>query len=251
MAKNPILSPYITRITAVNDNVISVESSYEEILAKIQEVPITSGSLRATLPEANFGRPEGITRPQWSILFKHKDKRDLSTFLHFGDDKILLTVNAISDDNLFPTYPHSVVYKLYETLPDDIEEKDNVYVVREVLPQLTETVELVPYDQEEEDVLVLKIPDSVSVESPITKRSTELKTYDDLITSDARLKKEIEDKFISGSQKPIDINIEYSRYENFINFSSAEKRLKNFKYKISQLDGYIQESSSLVSVTNS
>ena len=33
-----------------------------------------------------------------------------------------------------------------------------------------------------------------------------LKTYDDLITSDARLKKEIEDKFISGSQKPIDLN---------------------------------------------
>ena len=243
MAKNPILSPYVTRISAVNDNVISVERSYEEILAKIQEVPITEDTSRATLAEANFSK--------WSILFKHKDKRDLSTFLHFGDDKILLTVNATGDTNLFPNYPHSVIYKLYEPLPDDIEEKDNVFVVREILPQLTETVELLPYDQEEEDVLVLKIPDSVSVESPITKRSTELKTYDDLITSDARLKKEIEDKFISGSQKPIDLNVDYSNYENYINFSSAEKRLKNFKYKISLLDGYIQESASLVSVTNS
>ena len=57
--------------------------------------------------------------------------------------------------------------------------------------------------------------------------------------------------FINHKLVQIDLNIEYSRYENFINFSSAEKRLKNFKYKISQLDGYIQESSSLVSVTNS
>ena len=37
-----------------------------------------------------------------------------------GDDKMLLTVNAVGDDNLFPNYPHSVVYKLYESLPDDI-----------------------------------------------------------------------------------------------------------------------------------
>ena len=105
MAKNPILSPYITRITAVNNNVISVERSYEEVLAKLQEVPITADTSRATLAEANFSK--------WSILFKHKDKRDLSTFLHFGDDKMLLTVNATGDDNLFPNYPHSVVYKCY------------------------------------------------------------------------------------------------------------------------------------------
>mgnify|MGYP001496894390 CR=1 FL=1 len=45
MAKNPILSPYITRITAVNDNVISVERSYEEILAKREKIGIYRGSI--------------------------------------------------------------------------------------------------------------------------------------------------------------------------------------------------------------
>ena len=44
-----------------------------------------------------------------------------------------------------PTLPYSIVYKTYEPMPDDITEKDLVYVVREVLPPLTETVELVGY----------------------------------------------------------------------------------------------------------
>ena len=39
-------------------------------------------------------------------------------------------------------------------------------------------------------------------------------------------------------------------YDNFVNFSSAEKRLKNFKYKLQQIEGYTQESSSLVGVTS-
>ena len=131
---------------------------------------------------------------------------------------------------------------LSEPLPEDLEEKDNVYVVREILPQYTETVELVPYEQEE-DVLVLKIPDTPPDASPITKRATELKNYNQLVTTDAELKENIIDKFISGSDKPVELSIEYSQYENFINFSSAQKRLENFKYKIEQIESWIKPSS--------
>ena len=186
MSKNPTLSPYISRVTSVGSTGISLSKTWNEVLELIQSKEITAGTDTAKSANSTF--------TDWSIIYKHNDKRDLSTFLHFGDDKILLTVNSTTDDNLFPKYPHSVVYKLYEPLPDDVEVKDNVFVVREVLPPLTETVELVPYDQEDEDVLVLKVPDSTQVDSPITKRSTEFKTYDDLVTSDVRLKKEIEDE---------------------------------------------------------
>jgi hypothetical protein len=71
-------------------------------------------------------------------------------------------------------------------------------------------------------------------ESPINKRSISLKSYDDLVTSDAKLKKKIEDKFLI--ERPVELSVEYSNYENFINFSSAKKRLKNFKYKIEQIE---------------
>ena len=48
----------------------------------------------------------------------------------------------------------SIVIKLYEPLDSVIQEKENAYVVREILPQLTEEVELIPYEQEEEELTV-------------------------------------------------------------------------------------------------
>jgi hypothetical protein len=60
-------------------------------------------------------------------------------------------------------------------------------VVREVLPQKTEVVDLIPYDQEDEDLLILRNPDSANVDSPISKRSTDLKSFTDLVTTDRKL----------------------------------------------------------------
>ena len=160
------------------------------------------------------------------------NKRALNTYLHFGDDNILLSTNAVTDKVTVPEYPHSTVFKLYESLPDDIEEKDNVYIVQELLPELVEEVELIPYAQEEEDVTVLRTVESSQVSSPVSIRRTELKSYNDLITTDSKLQNEIVDKYLSGSNKPVELNVDYSNYENFINFSSAEKRLDNFKSKI-------------------
>ena len=46
----------------------------------------------------------------------------------------------------------------------------------------------------------------------------------------------------------IEINVDYSNYDNFIHFSSAQTRLENFYYKLSLLEQY-QFSSSLSSGT--
>jgi len=83
--------------------------------------------------------------------------------------------------------------------------------------------------------------------SPITKRTIPLKSYDDLVTNDNNLKKQIEDKYLVESSAKL--SIDYSNYENFINFSSAKSRLKNFKYKVQQIEEYTQESSSFVGST--
>ena len=83
--------------------------------------------------------------------------------------------------------------------------------------------------------------------SPITKRTIPLKSYDDLVTNDSNLKKQIEDKYLVKSST--NLSVDYSNYENFINFSSAESRLKNFKYKVKQIEEYTQESASFVGST--
>ena len=72
-----------------------------------------------------------------------------------------------------------------------------------------------------------------------------LKSFNDLVTTNKDLKNDILDKYLTGSQQPIELNADYSNYENFVNFSSAEKRLSNFKYKLQLIESYTAQSSSI------
>ena len=49
------------------------------------------------------------TFPSWSISYKQQDKRDLNTYLHFGDGKMVRVTNATKDNILFEKYPYSTV----------------------------------------------------------------------------------------------------------------------------------------------
>ena len=55
---------------------------------------------------------------------------------------------------------------MYEPIPTEINAKDKVYIVKEILPMLTETVELVSYDIEDNvndvrDIMVLRTMDTL------------------------------------------------------------------------------------------
>ena len=217
-----ILAPFVSKIKKINLqlNTIELEQSWDDFgkAVNLEERQI---------PESTFTDAK--------ISFKANEVRDLNNYVNFGEDNKILITNLKSDRELFVDSPYSLVLKLYKPLPDDIVEKDNLFIVTEVLPQLTETVELIPYEQEDENVNVLFTPDSVNVQSPISKRQIFSKNKQDLIGTDKRLQKEITDKFLTGSNKPVELNVDYSDYEEFINFSSAEKRLKNFKYKLEQI----------------
>mgnify|MGYP000863633078 CR=1 FL=1 len=45
----------------------------------------------------------------------------------------------------------------------------------------------------------------------------------------------LKNEFLSQSLDSVEINTDYSRYENFINFSSIEARLRNFKSKLENI----------------
>ena len=226
-------------------------SSIENVI-DLRKIRLTQSwnqfSERVNFPNGQMKNPGSLFNSV-TISYKINDILDLNTFLNFGDDNKILITNVKTDREVFNESPYSAVFKLYEPLPDDIEERSQMFVVREILPQLTETVELVPYAQEDEGVLVLKTPESVNVDSPITNRATELKSFNDLVTTKKSLKNEILDKFLTGSQQPVKLNAEYSNYENFVNFSSAEKRLSNFKYKLQLIENYTAQSSSKAAIT--
>jgi len=229
--------PFFGRITAVDGDVLTLDRTWNEYIDFYDAIPV-----KESLAFSAFD--------SWDIVHKFQDSRDLSTYLHLGDDRVALITNTREDKQTFKIYPYGTLLKLYEPLPEDIDESSNVYVVRELLPQKTEVVDLIPYEQEEEDLLVLRQPDLDNIDSPITNRSTDFKTYSDLITSDSKLQQKIINKYLSGSQKPVELNIDYSNYENFVNFSSAKKRLENFKYKLQQIESFTAESSSFAALND-
>ena len=229
-------APYTSQITSIIDDKIGVRINWDDYVA------------RASFP-TNLNNPTDDFQDV-TISYKVNDYQDLNTYLHFGGNSKVLITNAKSDKITYDKSPFSTVFKTYQPLPDEIEERDQLFIVREVLPQLTETVELIPYAQEDEEVAVLKTPDSIPKDSPITNRTTEFKNYNQLVTSNKDLKNEILDKFMSGSERPVKLNVDYSNYENFVNFSSAEKRLSNFKYKLQLIETYTTQSGSKAGVTN-
>jgi len=231
-----ILAPFVSAITKIDleNGQLELEQSWEDFTNLV--------SLRPKVPASGYVENGGFTGAK--ISYKANEVRDLTNYIHLGDDNKVLITNLIVDKGLFPESPYSIVLKLYEPLDENIQEKDKLFIVQEILPQLTETVELIPYEQEDENVNVLFTPDSVNVQAPISKRQLISKNRRDLITDDKKLQQEILDKFLSGSDKPVQINVDYTDYGEFVNFSSAEKRLKNFKYKLEQIQSNTALSSS-------
>ena len=228
-------APFIAEIKEVDDKIIKISQSWNTFKSKAGFVDDVEQ------PTKEF---DNVT-----ISYKINDITDLNTFLHLGDNKKMLITNIKSDKDLFPDTPFSNILKLYKPLDEDIQELDNVYIVKEVLPQITETVDLYPYEQEEEQLNVLIPPDSPPKNSVIVNRPTPYSNYNTLITDDKRLQKDIEDKFISGSDS-VELNVDYSKYSEFVNFSSAQRRLENFKYKLQQIESFTAQSSSNAALTN-
>lgn len=156
----PNYAPFKATIlgSGVNDNgfsYLSIDESWNEFKEQLS---------KAT--RSNIGYHPAMTFINYTLSYKSNDKEDLNTYLHFGEDKLYLTTNVVTDAFKYPRTPHSAVFKMYEPLPSDIEEKDKVYMVKEILPMLTETVELVSYDPEDDDndvkdVVVLRTADTL------------------------------------------------------------------------------------------
>ena len=233
-----ILAPFVSKINKIDlqGGTIELEQSWNEFQGNV------------ALETAVGVQPDNLFESA-KISFKANEVRDLNNYVNFGDDNKILITNLKADRELFPESPYSIVLKLYKPLPDEIEEKDNLFVVTEILPQLTETVELIPYEQEDENVNVLFTPDQSSVQSPISKRQILSKNRQEIIGNDKKLQKEILDKFLSGSDKPVDLSVDYSNYNEFVNFSSAEKRLSNLKYKLQQIETNTASSASSAIIT--
>jgi hypothetical protein len=171
----------------------------------------------------------------------------LDFYLNFGDNQLAIA-NNIQLDNRNPNDP-TILIKLYEALPDEFDINSELWVV-------TLVEEPIAYKVTFEDE-VFTILDTTPLKGP--NFNLDLKdqvnnstiSYDyssltltSLTSSQDQLKSLLE-------EKEIDINIDYTDFNNFIHFSSVQTRLENFYYKVSLIEQYSSSIATLDNTTNS
>jgi len=157
----------------------------------------------------------------------------------------------------------SRLVKLYDKV-EETEEMDLCYFVEEKMEPYEDTITLVPFVEEDPEILFLRLPDFNSTNNPINFRGTNFNNYTQLIGTDSGVQEDIQNKLVSQSLLDTQVNVDYTRrtdylgsditdygFANHIHFSSAEKRIDNFKTKLELIELYVSSSDSFQDITGS
>lgn len=155
-------------------------------------------------------------------------------YLNFGGNNLVIANNILLDNT---KVKYEILINLYEPLPPQFRLKDVLWIVTQTANPLAFNIQYPP------ELVVPKIVTptlkSPNFDLPIknrTNNSTNYINYEQLlttnnITSYNQILSYLEDKSIS-------VSIDYTKFENFVHFSSAESRIKNFFYKVQLLEQY-------------
>jgi hypothetical protein len=171
----------------------------------------------------------------------------LDFYLNFGDNRLVIANNVLLDDQ-DPNNP-TILVKLYEALPENFDLNSTLWIVTLVEEPIAYQVSFPIVPVTVIDTFSLKGPNfNLDLKDQINNSTVSL-DYTTLTTT-----------ALTGSQnqlqslleeKGIDINIDYSDFNNYIHFSSAQVRLENFYYKIQLLEEYAENINLLNSTINS
>ena len=162
-------------------------------------------------------------------------------YLNFGNNILLLGVNlALSGSNIF--------IKLYEPLPSDINLKFTCWVVEQIAESLSYEITT----QEE----IISLDDQISISGPNfnlglndeINNSTDYTNYTQLLATNLTSSyNQLSTLFV---EKELEINVDYTVFSNFVNFSSAQARLENFYGKVSLIESASNQITARNAITN-
>ncbi len=217
------------------DSSLETPFSLKQISANRKEIRLTTSFLTEDELEERIGKisPEEMVSPYYPDFY-----------LNFGKNRISIVTNIIFDNS---NNQSSVLVKLYEPLPSFANESDACWVTSKQRDSIAYEVEIeAPPALPTPRRNVLKgpnfsLPINNQVHSSVKLTSlTDLQNLSGITTSSRRQLDSI------LNEKGVEINIDYTNFNNFVHFSSAEERIKNFNKKvglIEHLSGSIFESS--------
>lgn len=179
-----------------------------------------------------------------------------STYLlNFGHNIVYQIVNFY-----FEVYAgqYYVYLKLYKPLSNNIKVKNTCWVVEEVAKPSLFPIRILQQSLQEQ-YNTLRGPNfDIDISNDFT--ATDYKTWDDLIGTDTISNdslisptQQILNSYFSGSLGGIELNINYRYFKNFVHFSSAEQRVKNFIFKLRQINWYdsqIEKQGNILAASN-
>ena len=164
-----------------------------------------------------------------------------SYLLNFSRNKNFVFVNSV-------VYDGFVYIKLLDPLPDDINLGFKCWVVEEQKPSYIDSVLISSYIAPKQ-YNKLATANWYANANYNTSTATGLKNWNELLGNGLQTSQQIVDTYFSGSGAQL--NIDYRDFNNFVFYSSATERVKNFKYKIELLNYYTNQSSSISGVSGS
>ena len=151
-------------------------------------------------------------------------------YLDFGNNQLVIANNIALDTD-------TVLIKLYEALPSQFQLKTTLWVVEQVSDPLAYNIEFINEPIIIDNSIRLRGPNlNLNVKDQISN-STPYTDYSSLVSTDLTGSLQQVDSYFQD--KSIQINIDYTNFANFVHFSSAEKRIKNFYYKLGLIETYL------------
>jgi len=160
-------------------------------------------------------------------------KRFKTYLLNFSRNQTFQFVNSVVVGNY-------VYVKLANPLPNDFQVNFKCWIVEELKKPYIDNVS---FQLETSTIQYNKLanPNWQATANYNTSTDTGLKTWTDLLGSSTQTSQQLVDAYFSGSLSGVQLNIDYSDFNNFIFYSSATERLENFVYKLQLLETYTSQ----------
>ena len=167
---------------------------------------------------------------------------DNTTFTKFKKDEL---GNDVPDGQI----NKSVVLKLYEPLPTNINKNDTLWISELSALPILQSVVLTGVGADK--CVPLRAPNfDVNIDF-VKEQSTGFESYDNLILSGSATSQQIVDKYLTENFIDVKgINIDYTDFSNFVKYSSAVERLANFRYKKELAEWYDNKITTLSNDSN-
>jgi len=184
-------------------------------------------------------------------ILREEVSKFLTHYIHMGDGDNKLIATWGIDRETFSTYEEdpttgnrsktkeerALVLKLYEPLPREVEPNQQLWISKIQSIPIIEQITII--DELKSECVPLRPNFNVSVTDDIGYQ-----ILDDLIASGSSTSTDLVNTFVSSSGFSLEnLNIQYESgseiyWENFVKYSSAEERIRNFYYKVQLIEGY-------------